>query len=74
MIIKGELFIFGGINGNEYIGSEMLIIDLNSNSKCLKDNSFLIKFNKQKKLLRIKSNNNNIENKDKNNNKEKWYK
>ena len=70
IIIKGELFIFGGINENEYIGSEMLILDLNSNSKCLKEKTAMIyKTNKQNNLLN--DNNNQIENKKDNINNEK---
>ena len=54
IIVKNELYIFGGMNENEYIGSEMLILDLNSNSKCFKEkNSFFNKVNKQKNLLTI---------------------
>jgi len=37
IIIKGDLYIFGGINDNKYIGSEMFILDLHSNSKCVKE-------------------------------------
>ena len=52
IVIKGDLYIFGGMNGNEYIGSEMLILDLNSNTKCLKEkNIFLSKVNQQNALF-----------------------
>ena len=65
IIIKGDLFIFGGMNINEYIGSEMLILDLNSNSKCFKEkNIFLNKANKQNILLK---DNKKSENKEENN-------
>ena len=37
IIIKGELYVFGGIDGKKYIGSEMFVLDLNSNSRCLKE-------------------------------------
>ena len=69
IIIKGELFIFGGINENEYIGSEMLILDLNSNSKCIKEkNAMLFKTNKQNDLP---NRNNNIDNQKNNKSNEK---
>ena len=35
IIIDGDLYIFGGINGNNYVGSEMFILNLNSKSKLL---------------------------------------
>ena len=69
IIVKGELFIFGGINKNQYIGSEMLVLDLNSNYKCLKEkNEVLIKSNYQKIFF---NNNKNIKNKDDNTNENK---
>ena len=65
IIIKGELYIFGGINKNKYIGSEMLVLDLNSNTKCIKEkNEALIQMNKKNKFF---NNNKNIDNKDENN-------
>ena len=52
IVIKGDLYIFGGMNEREYIGSEMLILDLNSNIKCLKEkNIFLSKVNQQNALF-----------------------
>lgn len=37
VILGGNLCIFGGMNGNQYIGSEMLVIDLDSHSKSIKE-------------------------------------
>ena len=67
IIFKGELFIFGGLNENEYIGSEMLVLDLNSNAKCERDkNIFLFKMNHLNKI----GNKNIIESKEEENKKE----
>ena len=41
IIFNGNLFIFGGMNGTSYIGSELAVIDLNSNLKCTKEKSIL---------------------------------
>lgn len=63
IIFKGELYIFGGLNENEYIGSEMLVLDLNSNAKCEKEkNIFLFKMNHSNKM----ANKNMIGNKEEN--------
>ena len=37
IVFGGNVYIFGGMNGNNYIGSELEVIDLNSNQKCLKE-------------------------------------
>ena len=41
IIFNGNLYIFGGMNGNSYIGSELAVLDLNSNSKCTKEKNNL---------------------------------
>ena len=41
LVLGGNLFIFGGMEGNQYVGSEMLVIDLNSHSKCLREKYML---------------------------------
>ena len=51
IIIKGDLYIFGGINGNKYIGSEMFILDLHSNSRCMKEKEEKDFFDLNNKLL-----------------------
>ena len=38
---EGNLYIFGGIEGNNFIGSELEVIDLNSNEKCLRERLML---------------------------------
>ena len=37
VIYKNFLYVFGGIDGKNYIGSEMLVIDLESNFKCTRE-------------------------------------
>lgn len=56
-IIDGNnLFIFGGTNDDNFLGSEMLIIELDSNWKCLKEkddiNHIRMIKNKKKNMLR----------------------
>jgi len=63
VIIKGDLLIFGGLNEKEYIGSEMLILDLNSNLKCLKEKKVMANIMNQEKKLKDKNNDNKRENK-----------
>ena len=44
---EGNLFIFGGIYGDNFIGSELEIIDLNSNEKCKRERFILEKRKKK---------------------------
>ena len=64
IIIKGDLYIFGGINGNKYIGSEMFILDLHSNSRCMKEKEEKDFFELHNKLL---NNNKNVNKEEKKN-------
>ena len=48
VVFAGNLYIFGGMNGNNYIGTELQIIDLNSNLRCIKEK--IILDNQRKKL------------------------
>ena len=48
VVFAGNLYIFGGMNGNNYIGTELEIIDLNSNLRCIKEK--IILDNQRKKL------------------------
>ena len=36
-VYENDFFVFGGTNGCNYLGSEMLILEMNSNKKCLKE-------------------------------------
>ena len=36
-VYENEFFVFGGTNGRNYLGSEILILEMNSNKKCLKE-------------------------------------
>ena len=57
IVFGGNLFIFGGMNGNNYIGSELEVLDLNSNSKCLKEKNILENQKKKAEEEKRKSNN-----------------
>ena len=57
VIYGGNLYIFGGMNGNKYVGSELEIIDLNSNSKCLKEKIILENQQKKKEIEKRVGNN-----------------
>ena len=58
----GNLFIFGGIEGNNFIGSELEIIDLTSNERCERERFILenikkkIEEEKNEMSLRMKKN------------------
>ena len=45
------------MNGNKYVGSELEIIDLNSNSKCLKEKIILENQQKKKEIEKRVGNN-----------------
>ena len=54
VVFAGELYIFGGMNGNNYIGSELEVIDLNSNFSCIKE-KYIIE-SQRKKIEEAKRN------------------
>ena len=56
IIDEGNLYIFGGMSGNSYIGSELLVIDLESNTKCLRE-KFILDHQKKKSVSEKKESN-----------------
>lgn len=53
---EGNLYIFGGIEGNNFIGCELEVIDLNSNERCLRE-KFMLE-NLKKKMEEDENKNN----------------
>ena len=59
IIFGDNLYIFGGMKGNNYIGSELEVIDLNSNSKCIKE-KYILENQKKKSTIEKKIINNKL--------------
>ena len=57
VIYNDNLYIFGGMTGNNYIGSELTVIDLNSNLKCNKEKIILDMKKQKSDILEEKTNN-----------------
>ena len=65
---EGELYIFGGMEGNKFVGSELEIIDLNSNSKCVRERFI---FDNLKKKVEVEKNENSLQTKNNSSNQTK---
>ena len=76
-IVDGDnIFIFGGTNDENFLGSEMFIIELDSNWKCLKERDEInyIRMIKNTKKNMLKKNNNFSKRLNKEENKDKYMK